>query len=211
MPNFDAILILGGGVREGGQLPPWAAARFDLALEKESGEPFVCLSAGTTHRPPPLEGGFPIPESVAGARYLLSRGVVSERIRMESLSCDTIGNAYFSKLLHVDPPGWTKLLVITSAFHMRRTRAIFEWVYGFENAKYDVEFAGADDRGLAPEFLEYRIRKEQQAFDSFEQTRLVVNSLSALHHWIWTAHGAYSASGRWQAERIRDPRVLESY
>jgi hypothetical protein len=211
MPNFDAILILGGGVRDGGELPPWAAARFDLALEMESGEPLVCLSAGTTHRPPPLEDGFPIMESVAGARYLMARGIDPERIRIEPVSYDTIGNAYLTKLLHVDPPGWRKVLVITSAFHMPRTRAIFEWVYGFENGKYELEFAESPDRGLTPEAREFRRSKEKQGFESLERARARVDSLAALHDWIWTVHGAYSAAGRWKLEPSNDPRVLESY
>jgi hypothetical protein len=211
MPDFDAILILGGGVRGGGELPPWAAARFDLALELETGEPLVCLSAGTTHRPPPLEDGFPIMESVAGARYLMSRGMLPERIRIETVSYDTIGNAYLSKVLHVDPPGWTKLLVITSAFHMPRTRAIFEWVYGFEQGKYQIEFAESPDRGLTPEGRESRLHKEKQGFESLAKARAQVRSLPELHHWIWTAHAAYSAAGQWKAERERDPLVLESY
>jgi hypothetical protein len=211
VPNFDAILILGGGVREGGELPPWAAARFDLALEMQSGEPLVCLSAGTTHRPPPLEEGFPISESVAGARYLMLRGVAPDQIRIESVSYDTIGNAYFSRLLHVDPSGWCRLLVITSAFHMPRTRAIFEWVYGFEKGKYQLVFAESPDRGLTPEARESRIRREQQGRDSFERTRSRLHSLSALHRWIWTAHDAYSAAGRRKMERPQDTPVLETY
>src|SRR5262249_44119927 len=76
MTVFDATLVLGGGVRDGGILPPWAAARFDLALQRNRGEPILCLSAGTTHRPPPLNvQGFPITESLAGASYLRSMGV----------------------------------------------------------------------------------------------------------------------------------------
>ena len=40
---YDAILILGGGVREGGELPAWSKSRFDLALKRAQGEFFVCL------------------------------------------------------------------------------------------------------------------------------------------------------------------------
>src|SRR3954447_13272365 len=81
-PNYtdmdvcDGILVLGGGVREGGGLPPWVVGRFERALEINSTAPIVCLSAGTVHRPPPLNPeGYPIMESVAGAAYLLGRGV----------------------------------------------------------------------------------------------------------------------------------------
>ena len=131
----DAILVLGGGVCEGGELPPWVVRRFDRALEVGGAAPLVCLSAATVHRPSPLNvERYPILESVAGAAHLLARGVSAERIEVEASSYDTIGNAYFSKLLHVDPAGWRSLAIVTSEFHMPRSRAIFEWVLAWNPA-----------------------------------------------------------------------------
>lgn len=211
MPNYDAIIVLGGGVREGGELPPWAAARFDLALERETGEPFVCLSAGTTHRPPPLEDGFPIQESVAGSRYLIAQGVAPSRIRIENASYDTIGNAYFSKLMHVDPPEWRRLLVITSEFHMPRTRAIFGWVFGFEGGRYDLTFEASPDRGITAEGAQFRREKEAQGLARFQGLQERIRGLGELNEWLFTEHSAYSAEGRWKQDASKDPRVLESY
>src|SRR4051794_28359732 len=110
MRSIDGILVLGGGVQSDGTIHPWVERRFDRALEISAEAPIVCLSAGTVHRPPPVDGeGFPVLESVAGARYLLAKGVPSSRIQVEALSYDTIGNAYFTKLVHVDPPGWKRI------------------------------------------------------------------------------------------------------
>ena len=146
----DAILVLGGGVREGGELPPWVVRRFDRALELSSTAPIVCLSAATVHRPSPLNPeGYPILESVAGAAHLLARGVSAERIQVEASSYDTIGNAYFSKLLHVDPAGWRSLAIVTSEFHMPRSRAIFDWIFGMEPGKYQLRFEAAPNDGLS--------------------------------------------------------------
>jgi uncharacterized SAM-binding protein YcdF (DUF218 family) len=101
---YDAILIPGGGVREGGLLPSWVRRRLDRALELHRGEFVIALNAGTPHRPPPLDGnGFPIFESVAAARYLISAGILQELILTETHSYDTIGNAYFSRVIHADP------------------------------------------------------------------------------------------------------------
>ena len=94
MQSYDAILIPGGGVREGGTVPSWVQGRFDLAVRIHQGEYIVALSAGTTHRPPPVdENGFPIFESAAGARYLMQAGIPAEQILTETNSYDTIGNA----------------------------------------------------------------------------------------------------------------------
>ncbi len=50
-PQFDAVIVPGGGVRSGGKLPPWVENRFDRALEIAAGGYIIALSAGTVHRP----------------------------------------------------------------------------------------------------------------------------------------------------------------
>ena len=91
--------------------------------------PIVALSAGTTHKPNPRDVlGFPVKECTSGAYALRSLGVASDHIYQEGVSLDTIGNAYFLRTIHTDPVRWRRLLIITSEFHMNRTRAIFDWV-----------------------------------------------------------------------------------
>jgi hypothetical protein len=41
-----------------------------------------------------------------------------------------VGNAYFSLSVHALPAGWRRLAVVTSDFHMPRTRALFAGIYG---------------------------------------------------------------------------------
>ena len=41
----------------------------------------------------------------------------------ENLALDTIGNAFFARTDHCSLAGWKRLLIITSEFHMDRTRA----------------------------------------------------------------------------------------
>jgi hypothetical protein len=211
MGAYDAAIVLGGGVREGGELPQWVLARFETALELCGQAPIVCLSAGTVHRPPPLnQEGYPWLESVAGARYLLSRGVPASRIQVEATSWDTIGNAYFAKLLHVDPAGWRRLLIVTSEFHMARSRAIFEWVFGLEPRRYDLEFVASPDAGIDPVLLERRRAKEAVGLESFLKTAARIRDLPSLHRWLYSEHEAYSPSG-WISRRASAPEVVEIY
>ena len=212
MRGLEAVLVLGGGVREGGSLPPWAKARFDLALNLAGDAVFMCLSAATTHRPPPLDGqGFPISEAVAGARYLVNNGVPAERIRLEATSLDTIGNAWFSKVLHVDPAGWSRVLVVTSEFHMPRTESIFTWIYGSEPGKYALSFAASPNDGITPEGLQARNTREQRSLQNLRGIQQQLRTPRQLYSWIYAEHDAYSVTGQLRPRPPLDPEVMESY
>ena len=211
MSMCDAVLVLGGGVRPGGELPLHVVRRFDKALELAGDAPIVCLSAGTVHYPPPLsEEGYPWLESVAGAAHLLARGVPPERIQVEALSYDTIGNAYFAKLVHVDPAGWRDLIVITSEFHMPRSRAIFDWVFGLTPNRYNLRFEATPDEGLAFELLQRRRAKEAAALTHLLPTIERIRDLHELHRWMFTGHNAYTAEG-WASRKSSAAEIAEIY
>ncbi len=106
MADFDAVIVPGGGLRPNGELPPWFTNRLDAALELAHGAPILTLSAGTTHKPPPLDrNGRPMLEAFVAAQYLLDRGYPHDRLLVEAASYDTIGNAYFARTVHTDPAG----------------------------------------------------------------------------------------------------------
>jgi hypothetical protein len=195
MARYDAIVIPGGGVRPGGKLPPWVTPRLDRALAVAGSAFLMPLSAGTPHRAPPLdERGFPWTEARAGARYLVERGAAPERILMEESSYDTIGNAYFSRTIHAIPRGFERLLVVTSAFHMPRTEAVFCWVYGLEGAgaACALDFEAVPDGAIDRDLLEARAAKERAALEAVEARRREIHTLAQMHQWLFTVHGAYS-------------------
>lgn len=210
----DAILIPGGGVRPGGVLPSWVRARFDRAIELHRGEYLIALSASTTHRPPPLDDrGFPILEASAGAQYLIAAGADPAKILTESQSYDTIGNAFFSRVIHADPLRLRRLLVITSDFHLERTRAAFQWVYGLEPSPvtYELEFEGVADAEMSDELRRQRVNKERRSLAALAPLAERIRTFPALHHWLFTEHGAYRASRSGFGETAVDPQTLDSY
>ena len=56
-------------------------------------------------------------------------GVAAQDIYLESLSDDTIGNAFYARTMHADPSRWHRLVVVTSEFQMPRAVAIYRWVF----------------------------------------------------------------------------------
>jgi hypothetical protein len=194
--NYDAVIVPGGGVREGGELPAWVKNRFDLAIERSGKAPIVCLSAGTVHRPNPLDNtGRAIFEASAGAQYLLRKGFPAERIYIEVASWDTVGNAYFARTMHTDPSGWRRLLVITSEHHMARTEAIFRWVFGLvPDAGYGLWFEPVPDVGLDGPVLQARKDRENASLSPLSGLIVRIRTLVQLHRFLFTEHDAYKAS-----------------
>jgi len=194
---YDAIIIPGGGVRGGGVLPPWVIARFDRAIEVAGDAWLMPLSAGTPYRPPPIdERGFPISEARAGAEYLQDRGIDPRRVLIEESSYDTIGNAYFSRVIHIVPRGFRRVLVVTSAFHLARAEAVFGWVYSLDGPCCAVEFESVPDIGVDAEALEARLSKERTSLELFQKMSAGIGTLPELHHWLFTEHAAYRAGRR---------------
>jgi hypothetical protein len=193
--SFDAILVPGGGVRERGEIPPWVERRLQRAAAVQQGEPIILLSAGTPYKPPPLDTlGFPIFESRAGAAYLIAQGIPATQLLTETSSYDTIGSAYFSKTIHVDPRGFRKLLVITSNFHMPRTEAAFRWVYEMGDVSYDLNFESVPDDGLDARALASRAEKERSGLASLATLRARIRTPLEFHRWLFTEHKAYAVS-----------------
>jgi hypothetical protein len=212
MVQYDCIFIPGGGLLPDGSLPPWTLARLERTLSLHSQTRWIAfLSGGTVHKPPPLtEEGFPIFESRASATYLASKGVDTRQLLTEISSYDTIGNAYYSRVLFAEPMALHKLLVITSEFHLPRTRMAFEWVYDLlpQSINYQLRFESVPDQGLSPQALNARKTREKKSLGKLRKTQDTITTLAAFQTWFYTEHAAYAV--KIQPERLSGD-ILESY
>ena len=102
--------------------------------------------------------------------------------------------------MHAELRGWRDVLVVTSAFHLPRTRAIFEWVFGLPEAggrrrpPVRLAYEAAADVGLSEEHLAARRQKERSALEALEaRTMAEVADLGALSAFLFERHGAYRA------------------
>ena len=129
--GYHALVVPAGGQGEDGP-PPHVAARLERAVHMytESGypKPYVITTAwGTPHKPCPHDAaGFERHEAADNARFLVERGVPPSHILEEAVSLETVGNAFFARVMHTETRGLRRLAVINNNFHMPRTRAVFE-------------------------------------------------------------------------------------
>jgi vancomycin permeability regulator SanA len=150
---IKTVVVLGGGISEEGILPIWVRSRLEKAIQLYSGTCNTQLIVCGKGR-----DNFPVSESKAMADYLIKSAVPTDAILQESLSTDTIQNAYFTWLLYIEPQDIHEFTVVTNEFHLKRAEHIFNWVFGQD---YHIEFIGAADESIDTKDLE--IRKNTEA------------------------------------------------
>lgn len=194
--NYDCIFIPSGGLEKDGTPHEWVKRRLDKVIEIQTGKEYIIpLGFMTAYKAPPLNRKkFPIKESVVSADYLVSRGISKRKVMVEIFSGDTIGNGYFSRLFFSDPFNFKNILVITSAHHMPRVRAIFKWVYGLSprKNKYQLDFLSVSDEGIDPIIIGARLKKEKQSLKNVLSMKKKIRTLSGFHHWLFTRHALYA-------------------
>jgi hypothetical protein len=193
LPRF-----LSGGLTATGEPTPWVVPRLERALEYPGSPTLVVLGTGTPHKPPPMDAsGFPVHECSSMARYLIERGCAPERIVLEACSADTIGNAYFARAIHVDPRGWSRLAVVTSKFHMKRSKAIFQRVFDLPSfqrpgSSFTLEFSEVPDVGLDQESLDSRAVREKKSLTTWLWMSRTFTSMQDFSAWLFSQHECYA-------------------
>lgn len=184
---YDAIIILGGSFTDNGELMPWVFKRLDEAT-KHSTKYYIVTSRSTYHKPPVLdERGFPIDECTIMANYLISKGISEDKILKEAWSLDTIGNAYGTLVFHSIPLNLEKILVITSDFHMPRSKSIFNLVYGLiPKNNFKLTFITTNSELEISE-------KERNSLIKWQKDAEKFKTINDLHNFIFTEHNAYKS------------------
>jgi uncharacterized SAM-binding protein YcdF (DUF218 family) len=221
--NYDAIVVMGGGQTDGGP-PPHVAARLELALRmysKAAPKPKIIVSGqGTVYKPSPRDArGYCRHECHDNARWLIDHGVPATDILEECVSLDTTGNAIMIRILHTDVRALHRLVVITSDWHMPRTRAVCDFVFGLgdegPHAKYTIEYQSSS--GMLPaDVLNARLAKEERDLPRYrgpwqDEVLAYGSGIAAAHSWLFNDNYAH-CSGRLLCSRSDpDPILAQSY
>jgi len=167
--RIDGIVVLGGGMDSevntvhGGWELNRSGDRFveTLRLALRHPEAKVLIAAG------PAALVAQEPEAVAAQRFFADFGVAADRIIIDDRSRNTEENAQFAKALAGETAGQTWLLV-TSAFHMPRSAALFRRA-GFDAVPWPTDYLASGAEGV-------RIKPDQS-------TENVAVSNLALREW----------------------------
>lgn len=129
---YDTAIILCHKLKAGRELSKESRERVDAGIEKYLQKEVASLI---------MSGGYcyELPFSVAECmeEYALKRGMPKEKIILEDVSLDTIGQLIFCKEGIIDPRGFRKILIVTHDWHMTKTEVMSYFVF---DKKYDLGF-----------------------------------------------------------------------
>ncbi len=204
----DVIFVLAGGLSDDGELPIWVKLRLDMAYDiyLTKNRNIICLGGGTYHKPPVLNKyKYTIHESTACAEYMIDLGVSPKHIYKEWGSYDTIANAIFAFSNFIIPFKYINPIIITSQFHMDRTKLIFDWINNVYNHICNPTFISSDnhlsDDLETKRVIGLRSIKENESVDNLKKNIVSkYTTVNSVHEWFYTEHKAYCAD----SELIRD-------
>jgi uncharacterized SAM-binding protein YcdF (DUF218 family) len=121
----DFVIVLGSGLRPGGQVPPLLASRLDrghriwasLHRRATGPGPLLIVSGGKGD-------DEQVPEAAAMASYLTARGFPADHLLLEDRSRNTEENLLFSKAIMDQVQPGARCTIVTSDFHAFRAAMI---------------------------------------------------------------------------------------
>ena len=196
----NAIIILGGGINRDGTLWQITINRLEKGIElfKKGASENIVVSGKYGF----MEDYIPIiTEAKAMCRYLEKKAIPKEKIILEEESKDTLGNAFFTKTNILEPRKWQTIIVITSEFHIPRTKYIFKKILG---EKYKINFVKASS-GFSDHKLRELIIKEQKLLNLIKQwlDKIPDGDDKSIEKFLYTKHPAYAKHSELTKEQLK--------
>ena len=194
----NLICVLAGGLQENGDPHLFVINRLDKAIEVYNTSPdntiILVLGGGTYHKPPYLNSSkFIIHESTSCTLYLYSKGIKSNTIFREWSSYDTIANGFFAFTNYINYLNLKKMHVITSDFHMPRSKIIFNFFNNLFNKNHKILYLETPSC-LDITTTAIRNKREQESKINFIEN--IVNKIKTpdeFIYWFYTEHKAYAS------------------
>jgi uncharacterized SAM-binding protein YcdF (DUF218 family) len=127
---MKCVIVLGGGLAKG-YLNQQSKLRYGKALKIHKKYDRILCSSGHSYRNPKNKES----EAKVGKKYLISLGVPKDKIMIEEQSSDTFSNAYYCRRI-IDKLQINSFSVVTSSFHMKKTKFVFNFVFPHYKIKF---------------------------------------------------------------------------
>lgn len=210
-----AIIVLAGGIDQQGSCHKFVQDRLDLAYQLFLDDPqiIICSGGGSYHtKTITNQSGFVIHESTSCSQYLMNKGVPGKYIYKEWSSYDTIANGYFSFTNFIIPLGLTEVTVITSKFHMERSKLIFLWMNDIFKYNLKLNFLESKNDSIESQVLEARKTREKNSCQNIVNILIKeYNTLPKFHCWFFSEHKAYCCISQDEKLEILDDKCSKSY
>jgi len=189
------IFVLAGGIDNIGNIYDFVKKRLDKAISIYNINDYIyCIGGGTYHKQPTLNKDmFVIHESTACAKYLIMNNINENNILKECSSYDTIANGFYSFMNYIIPLKIREIILITSKFHMKRVKLIFNYINSLSGQNINIIYIETPDE-LEEEILKIRSHRENNSSKLF--TNNIVekyNTIEAFTLWLYTKHKSYKA------------------
>ncbi|MDE1828033.1 MAG: YdcF family protein [Candidatus Micrarchaeota archaeon] len=199
MISNKAIVAVGEGLSGEGVASTLTIAAADTALFllKRGDADKVIFAGGYGYR---FKKRPPKSEAESMRDRLISKGVDSSKIRIESDSIDTTSNLYYAKNLMLrEFPEVDEITLVASWQHMYRTRVVAEWVYG---PGYKISWIPSPDSIWGDEMI-YSMQAERSSLELVLDIWKEWNVVKGDHERIWEVHRATHPF------HTKDPKISE--
>lgn len=157
--KYEGILILSNLMDKTGSLNRESRLRADLGSKLfKSNVGSIIITSGFAYRE---DSSLEIGNAVKS--YLVSQHKIpNNSIITELNSRDTVGDAYFTRINVIKEQNIKSLLIVTSDYHMPRTREIFNLIYGHS--------CQLDFKAVQTYYARSKITKEKKSLSEFRKT-----------------------------------------
>jgi uncharacterized SAM-binding protein YcdF (DUF218 family) len=177
----DAVIVLANLMNAAGHLNNESLSRLSLACELvRAGEAPVLVTCGWAYR---NDSDIRIADAMAQHATQYMR-LDKSQIIIEPHSRDTVGDAVFTKRNLVNSYSLDNVLVVTTAYHVKRTCEIFSFIYG-----RSVDVVGAEGQNSMA-----RMESEAKSLAAFRSTfdGVPMGDDQAIYQRLITAHPFYN-------------------
>ena len=153
-----------------------------------------------------------LPHAKHAQHYLINKRIPKESFAEIIESKNTFEDLTLAKPI-IEKYKPVYIIIVTSDFHMPRTRSIFEWVFGLSPrpVPFHLTFQGVQDEGLSGGALQSRRQKEEESLKALTPVIDRIQSMDEFHRFLFMEHRAYSAGQSSRRDQPADAPWNKTY